>query len=199
MRFAKIAGAVGIILLIFLGMPAFAFTRPGTKALGMGGAFTAVADDPSCVFWNPAGVTQLGRFNLDASLSATGENLENFANLYELYKALQSQDYEAAEKIAKKGFPLPMRLEPTFNLEIAIAHRLAISGAARTEVSIDKFEPPTPTTPYVEIKDVETALTPIYLTYATGLPASAFKVGINAKYIQGISKPAMPKQSPLLT
>jgi len=186
MRFTKIAGAVGVILLIFLGMPAFAFTRPGTKALGMGGAFTAVADDPSCIFWNPAGVTQLGRFNLDASLSATGENVENFANLYELYKALLNMDYKAAEDLVGK-ISAPMSLEPTLNLEIAIARRFAISGAARTEVSIDKFEfNEGAIPPYVEIKDVETALTPIYLTYATGLPASAFKVGLNAKYIQGI-------------
>jgi len=38
----------------------------------------------------------------------------------------------------------------------------------------------------VEIQDTETALTPIYLTYATGLPHSAFTIGLNAKYIQGI-------------
>ncbi len=28
----------------------------GARALGMGGAFVAVADDPSAVFWNPAGI-----------------------------------------------------------------------------------------------------------------------------------------------
>jgi len=177
---------VGMALLLLLSVSAFAFTSPGTKALGMGGAFTAVADEPSCVFWNPAGLTQLGRFELSASLSATGENVENFVNLYDLYKALENRDYEAAEKIAEKEFPLPMSLEPTLNLEIAIAHRLAISGAAQTEFSITKFEPPTLTTSYVEIEDTETVLTPVYLTYATGLPASAFKVGLNAKYIQGI-------------
>lgn len=30
----------------------------GARALGMGGAFTAVADDPSMTFWNPAGLGQ---------------------------------------------------------------------------------------------------------------------------------------------
>ncbi|MCB0326553.1 MAG: outer membrane protein transport protein [Bdellovibrionales bacterium] len=31
----------------------------GAKAIGMGGAFTAVADDPTAIFHNPAGITQL--------------------------------------------------------------------------------------------------------------------------------------------
>jgi len=31
----------------------------GARAEGMGGAFTAVADDPSCLYWNPAGAAQL--------------------------------------------------------------------------------------------------------------------------------------------
>lgn len=35
---------------------AFMADGGGARALGMGGAFTAVADDPSTTFWNPAGV-----------------------------------------------------------------------------------------------------------------------------------------------
>lgn len=33
----------------------------GARALGMGEAFSAVADDASAVYWNPAGLAQLGR------------------------------------------------------------------------------------------------------------------------------------------
>ncbi|HEX3135666.1 MAG TPA: hypothetical protein VHX44_19040, partial [Planctomycetota bacterium] len=33
----------------------------GARALGMGGAFTAVADDATANTWNPAGMTQLER------------------------------------------------------------------------------------------------------------------------------------------
>jgi long-chain fatty acid transport protein len=31
----------------------------GARALSMGGAFTAVADDPSAVYYNPAGICQI--------------------------------------------------------------------------------------------------------------------------------------------
>ena len=38
---------------------AFMENGGGARALGMGGAFTAVADDPSTTFWNPAGLANL--------------------------------------------------------------------------------------------------------------------------------------------
>lgn len=46
-------------LVILLGLPVPAFAQAeapvGVRAAGMGGAFTAVADDGSAAFWNPAG------------------------------------------------------------------------------------------------------------------------------------------------
>ncbi len=37
----------------------------GARAMGLGGAFVAVADDASAVYWNPAGLVQLDRPELD--------------------------------------------------------------------------------------------------------------------------------------
>ena len=40
----------------------------GMKAMGMGGAFVGLADDPTAIYFNPAGITQLkGRFNFAAT------------------------------------------------------------------------------------------------------------------------------------
>ncbi len=41
----------------------------GERALGLGGAFTGVADDPSAVFYNPAGLAQLTESTASASVS----------------------------------------------------------------------------------------------------------------------------------
>src|SRR5512140_3342709 len=36
----------------------------GARALGMGSAFVAVADDPSAMYWNPAGIADLNGVNV---------------------------------------------------------------------------------------------------------------------------------------
>ncbi len=41
----------------------------GSKALGMGNAFVATADDPSAIYFNPAGLTQLDQKNLSIGLA----------------------------------------------------------------------------------------------------------------------------------
>jgi len=42
----------------------FRLPEAGAKAMGMGFAFTAQADDPSAIYFNPAGLTQLQGTNL---------------------------------------------------------------------------------------------------------------------------------------
>ena len=41
----------------------------GAKTMGMGGAFLAVADDFTTLYWNPAGLAQIRKFELFGSLS----------------------------------------------------------------------------------------------------------------------------------
>src|SRR5512143_3819169 len=42
----------------------FRLPEAGAKAMGMGFAFTAQADDPSAIYFNPAGLTQLDGQNV---------------------------------------------------------------------------------------------------------------------------------------
>jgi hypothetical protein len=55
---------IALIILLFPSASAVAqtFEAVGTKAAGMGGAFVAVADDASAVYWNPAGLVLGGSY-----------------------------------------------------------------------------------------------------------------------------------------
>src|SRR5665213_620775 len=39
----------------------------GPRAIGMGGAFTAIADDASAAYWNPAGLSQISSYEISIS------------------------------------------------------------------------------------------------------------------------------------
>ena len=47
----------------------------GVRAAGMGGAFTAVADDASAVFWNPGGLASGAFFSVVARRESHGRSL----------------------------------------------------------------------------------------------------------------------------
>ena len=45
----------------------------GARAMGLGGAFVAVADDASAVFWNPAGLTAMDRTQIFLSAESPAD------------------------------------------------------------------------------------------------------------------------------
>ncbi len=67
-----------LLVLLFTASTSFAagFRLPeaGAKAMGMGFAFTAQADDPSAIYFNPAGLTQLKGQNVMVGLTYVREN-----------------------------------------------------------------------------------------------------------------------------
>ena len=67
-----------LLVLLFTASMSFAagFRLPeaGAKAMGMGFAFTAQADDPSAIYFNPAGLTQIKGQNVMVGLNYVREN-----------------------------------------------------------------------------------------------------------------------------
>ena len=76
MRIAK--GLAVVVILLFAAASAnaggFRLPEAGAKAMGMGFAFTAQADDPSAIYFNPAGITQLEGQNVKAGVTYVKEN-----------------------------------------------------------------------------------------------------------------------------
>jgi len=169
----------GMVLIIGSNF-ALAFTSPGSRALSMGGAFTAVADDISCVFWNPAGLSRIKNLRTGSSLSITIKNRESWEKFYQIAKAFQKEEYAEVLNLFKE-VEAPFGSAPTLTLEGFVTSRLALTTIPQTEIEVSKFNYDEKTFS-IEIEDKETLLIPLYLTVATELPQSFFWVGGNLKY-----------------
>jgi len=167
---------VGILVVIMGSKFAAAFTSPGTRALSMGGAFTAVADDMSCVFWNPAGLSRIKNLRTGPSLSMA----ESWKKFYELANALQKGEYGKVLDLLNE-IETPFGVAPTLTLEGFVTPRLALTTIPQIETEVSKFIYDEKTLS-IEVEDEETLLVPLYLTIATELPQSLFRVGGNLKY-----------------
>src|SRR5690242_7110751 len=69
--FLTILMSVAVVSQAFaVGSSGFSTQMVGAKALGQGHAFVAEADDPSAVYFNPAGMTQLKGVQMSVGLNA---------------------------------------------------------------------------------------------------------------------------------
>jgi long-chain fatty acid transport protein len=69
----------------------------GAKALGLGGAFVAVADDLTAIYWNPAGLGQLGGIQLHADYRFQGDSDEDIA------AEVQPDIFESSQRYSLSG------------------------------------------------------------------------------------------------
>jgi hypothetical protein len=80
--------------------PFHAQTLPlGQRAIGMGGAFTAIATDPSATYYNPAGIVMGGASALSASLTLTAFDRSTVESGYRTENGHSTLDHNAAASL----------------------------------------------------------------------------------------------------
>lgn len=82
--------SVAVLLIMAYTQTAAASTGMGGRAMGMGGAFTAVADDGTAAYWNPAGLTQI-KFGLTPTFGGLGD-WSGIMDLVDKMKELEDPD-----------------------------------------------------------------------------------------------------------
>jgi hypothetical protein len=83
-----------LFLVTFLAGPCFGKELPsfyeGIRPLGMGGAFTAIADDSNAIFYNPAGLNRLNTWSFEIPLV-----LETSKSNIDIYDEAQDVDFNS--------------------------------------------------------------------------------------------------------
>ncbi len=94
MRIVK--GLAVLVILLFAAASAnaagFRLPEAGAKAMGMGFAFTAQANDPSAIYFNPAGIVQLEGQNVKAGVTYVKENGGTFEGTTPITGAVQRSE-----------------------------------------------------------------------------------------------------------
>ncbi|MBK9608413.1 MAG: outer membrane protein transport protein [Betaproteobacteria bacterium] len=132
MKTFSAAGSVLLLSFPLLGGPALAggLSTPGqgARALGVAGAFTAVADDGSAVYYNPAGISQIDGTSIETGLALISPQLGY-------------QRPEMHQKQAQRGLS-PRRS----SLRIAlVTNSVPVSGCTRRMRGMRNFRMTSPT------------------------------------------------------
>lgn len=142
-------------------------TGSGARALGMGGAFTAIADDATAAWWNPAGLAQLER----PEFSIVGQQRSNEGSVVSSMTTYTGTKDTTSINFASYVLPFGGTSQGA---------RKALSISYGTFMDFDQYR----AAPSGDYRENDGSFNNAALTFATEL-SPRLSVGIGANYIFG--------------
>ncbi len=157
----------------------------GTRPLGMGGAFTAVADGFNAIYFNPAGLAGMKGFTLGI-IDPMVEVSENTIDLYEDFDDIDSDDLTQVTELMRKYTGENNHVKAALDLHIGFrTHNAGImlSGVGQTAFNIRIRNPTNPEAQITSVGDYGAIL-----GMGLKIPGiKGLKVGASVKSIQRTS------------
>ncbi|MBT8341441.1 MAG: hypothetical protein HKP58_20380, partial [Desulfatitalea sp.] len=172
------------IVLILTAWPADSQARPytsffrGVRPLGMGGAFTAVADDENALFYNPAGLSSISMLNVgifNPLVEVSGDSIDLIGDLGDTDMDNVGEVTDLLRKYVGKHQHVRAALFPHVGFRLANVGAM-VGGLVQAEVDADIRNPVYPEAYLDYVQDIS-----LLAGAGVGLPLTGLRVGATLK------------------
>ncbi len=181
---------IPLVCLLSFASSAFAVELPhffeGVRPLGMGGAFTAVADDENALFYNPAGLSRVEEWGM----GLINPLIESSENSYDFSKEAEDTDFDSDAEVVQL---LRNNLGETMHVRAAVFPHFVMPNFAIGALGQVKanLEARNPAFPEMAVDAIATASGHVGYGHGfdkiefSGLPAlsGTLRIGGGAKYV----------------
>lgn len=150
----------------------------GIRPLGMGNAFTAIADDENSIYYNPAGLNNIEGFGSMGIINPAVEASDSFEDFVDDYNDVEDDDVAAATQLIRDYMGVHQHARASLMPHYA-RHNFGVAVLAQGTVDMEFRNPINPNIQAKIIKDIVPTISGAYSFFGDKL-----KAGATAKFIQ---------------